>query len=314
MKLSRFFGCLMVIAASSAVLAQPQVPQPGTREFRDWEMRRQGMMRGEAWNVTGKIHSFNQRAAEINVVGDDGRNWRVKLGKDAPVSVKGEGSVELLQPRSAVRFYAKVTKRGLVTEPVAKLTSFTPRPPFQPMLEPATEEDALTAMAEEKEGEEGAADAEVPANESDEDPPTLQDRINAEDEKPKRGRAKRDKDSEEVAEGEWYHVTGILMSVKKGKFVIDAGEGGKLRGELAPDAKVEADFVGIQFAKPGDIIQAKGMTYPAQEMTATASTVDIVLTPKSPEEEDKPRRVGRGRNRKAEAEEQPLFGGAPEKP
>jgi hypothetical protein len=264
--------------------------------------------------VTGKIHSFNQRAAEINVVGDDGRNWRVKLNKDAPVSVKGEGGVELLQPRSAVRFYAKITKRGLVTEPVAKLTIFTPRPPFQPMLESATEEDALAAMGVEKEGEEGAAGAEEPAAESDEDPPTLQDRINAEGEKPKRGRAKRDDDSEEIAEGDWYHVTGILMSVKKGKFVIDAGEAGKLRGEIAPDAKVEADLVGIQFASPGDVIQAKGQTYPAQEMTAIATSVDVVLTPKSQDDEDKPRRAGRGRKRKAEAEEQPLFGGTAEKP
>ncbi|MEX2171368.1 MAG: hypothetical protein WD851_18760 [Pirellulales bacterium] len=305
--------------AGSAAVAQPQIPRPGTPEYREWELRRQQQVKPEDWTVSGKIYSFNVRAGEINVISDEGRRWRVKLGTDAPVNVKGEGGAEFLQPRTAVRFYAPITKRKLVTEPVAMLTTFSPRQEFEPTLEPTTEEEARAAMAEEEASEEGgdlaATDAEFDPATGDERP-TLQDRINREPTGPVRRRPSRDRDAkaDEAEEAEWFHVQGILVSVKKGKFVVDAGEGGKIRGELAEDAKVEADLLGVQFANPGDVIKAKGQTYPTEANTALASSVDVTLSAQPETTEEKPRRASRPRSRRGENSEQPPNGASTEKP
>lgn len=310
---------LLLSAAATTALAQPQIPRPGTPEYREWEMRRQQQAKPEDWTVSGKIHSFNTRAGEVNVLTEDGRPWRVKLNKDAQVSVKGEGGAEFLQARTAVRFYAPITKRKMVTEPVAKLTTFSPRQEFEPTLEPTTEEEARAAMAEEEASEEGADPAATEAEfdpAAAEDRPTLQDRVNREPAGPVRRRPSRDRDAkaDEAEEAEWFHVQGILLSVKKGKFVVDAGEGGKIRGELAEDAKVDADLLGIQFANPGDVIQAKGMTYPSEAMTAVATSVDVTLSAQTEATEEKPRRAGRPRGRRGEKSEQPPNGAETEKP
>lgn len=309
---------LLVMASGTAAVGQPPLPRPGTPEFRFWELR-QRQAKPEEWTVSGKIHSFNAAAGEVNVLSDDNQQWRVKLGNDAQVSVKGEGGAEFLQPRTAVRFYALITKRKMVTEPVAKLTTFTPRPPFEPMLEPTTEEEARAAMAEEEAGEEGAeADAteEEVAAETPDDRPTLLDRVNRKPDGPPRGRPTRGRDSkaEEDAEAGWFQVQGILVSLKKNKFVVDAGEGGKIRGELAEDAEVEADLLGIQFANPGDAIQAKGKTSPAQPGFAIATSADVTLVAKPESTEENPRRASRGRGRRAAGSEPPSLDAEAEKP
>lgn len=295
-------AAILFLTPVSVVLAQPQVPRPGTREYREWEMQRQ-QAKPEAWSVSGKIHSFNLRAGEINVLADDGRPWRVKLSKDTPVSVKGEGGVDALKPRVAVRFYAPITKRKVLAEPLTQLTMFTPRPPFEPTVEPTTEEEARAAMSEGDEEDEAKAPAELDPLE-DGDEPTLQERINREKKPASRGGRKQVADDEEV-ETEWYHVTGILVSAKKGKFVVDAGEAGRIRGEIADDAEVEADLLGIQFASPGDMIQAKGQTNPAEQMSAVATSVDVTLAEKPSESEERPRR---GRSRRGDPAQQQPFG------
>ena len=319
MNRTKFMFVLLLMASGTAAVAQPQIPRPGTPEYRFWELR-QRQAKPEEWTVTGKIHSFNVAAGEVNVLSDDNQQWRVKFGNDAQVSVKGEGGAEFLQPRTAVRFYAPITKRKLVTEPVAKLTTFTPRPPFEAALEPTTEEEARAAMAEEETGQEGAetdaTEGEFEA-ESTDDRPALQDRVNRQPEGPSRGRPPRGRDSkaEDDAEAEWYHVTGILVSLKKNKFVVDTGEeGGRIRGELAEDAKVEADLLGIQFANPGDAIQAKGKTSPAQPGFAIATSADVTLVAQPESAEENPRRTSRGRGRRAEGREPPSFGAEAEKP
>lgn len=296
------FSTLGIVLTAAAAMAQPQIPQPGTREYREWEMRRQAQAQPEAWTVSGKIHSFNARAGEVNVMSEDGRPWRVKLNKEVPVQVKGEGGVEFLKPRTAVRFYAPITKRKMAVEPVMMVTTFTPRPPFEPSVEPTTEEEARSAMTEEKEGEENPVPADEFEAAPEEDRPALQERINREPQRSARGRASRE---EEPEEAEWFHITGILVSLKKGKFVVDAGEAGKIRGEISEDAKVDADLLGIQFASPGDSITAKGMTYPAQAMTAVATAVDVTLAAHQAESNERPRRGSRNR-RGADSEQPPL--------
>lgn len=303
---------LMLSVTATVALAQPQprpkIPRPGTPEFLEWELLRRQQQQGppKDWTVKGKIHSFNVRGGEVNVLSEDNQQWRVKFGNDAQVSVKGKGGAQFLQPRAAVRFYAPITKKKLIAEPVARVTTFSPRDPFKPMLEAKTEEEARAEMAEEEAAETGAEVAPIeeevePSIEEEEfDPPTLQDRVNREPERTERGRPNRGRDAKADDEGppEWFLVQGILLSVKKGKFIVDAGEGGRIRGELAEDVKVDADLQGIQFARPGDSIEAKGKT--SQPGFAMAVSADVTLVAQPLTSEDGPRRNSRNRGRRAD--------------
>jgi hypothetical protein len=269
------------------------------------------------WTVKGKIHSFNARGGEVNVLSEDNQPWRVKFGNDAQVSVKGKGGADFLQPRAAVRFYAPITKKKIIAEPVAKVTTFSPRDQFEPMLEPKTEEEARAEMAEEEAAATGAEmtsieeEGELPLEEEIE-PPALQDRISREpariERRPSRGRdAKADE-----GPPEWYLVQGILLSVKKGKFIVDAGEGGRIRGELADNVNVDADLQGIQFARPGDSIEAKGKT--SQPGFAMAVSADVTLIAQPASTEDGPRRTSRNRGRRAENGDEPDLGAESDEP
>jgi hypothetical protein len=316
---------LCLTATATCVLAQPQrqprVPRPGTPEYVEWELLRRATQQAkpEEWKATGKIHSFNVRAGEVNVLADDGQQWRVKLSPTAQVSVTGEGGAEFLQPRAAVRFYAPISKKKVVAEPVTKIEAFSPRDQFEPALEPTTEEEARAAMAAEETGEEtgeegadrtAGEEVAVPEDITTDDPPALEDRVNREPKRVVRGSSRRGSDSKADDEGppEWFHVQGILLSLKKNKFVVDAGEGGKIRGELAEDVEVDADLVGIQFANVGDTIQATGTTFPTQAQTAVATKADITLNPRPEPSDDNPRRPARKGGRRGERNEDPNLG------
>ncbi|QDU90717.1 hypothetical protein Pla175_41280 [Pirellulimonas nuda] len=256
-------------AQSAAAMAAKRAAEQQFGVERPMGADRRERPRPEKWQASGRIHSMNAR--QINVITDAGEPWQVMLRENTAVKVAGEGGVELLKPRSAVRFEASVNARGVVEEPVTELTIFQPREGFQPMLEEVAE------------GEEGEGVEQEEA---------------VEPERPVRRSTTRSATAaREAAQTRRVTVMGVLTSIRRGRFTVDAGEDGKVRGEIAEDATVKADFTTHAAARIGDTITIEGVTERAPNdrppYMATAQKVEITLVPPAPVEDGGARRGGR---------------------
>lgn len=253
----------------------------------------------QAFQATGTIHSFN--AQQINMVTAGDQKWVVKFDELTKVSVKGEGTEEMLRPGAIVRFYAKLSAKGVALEPIDEITTMSPRDNFTPMIELAPEGSEKKEEAGAGEKKEEAAGAEAPF-----------DNLNlAEEEEPARGRKGRSRrGGVEIEEGERYFVVGILTTSRRGKLVVTAGEKLKIRAELAEDAKIDVDFTTHAIARPGDAIEVKG--YFREEGEAMGRSVEITLAPPVEEEEGPKKRPSRSRRDRDEREkDEPQEEGAP---
>jgi hypothetical protein len=240
-------------------------------------------------DALGKLHSFN--AERVNVITGPGQGWVFKLGEKAVVTYRAEGGPELVMPQLAVRFRATLDRRGNLTAPVSKLTVFTPKVFFQPLVEVAPPE-SDEKPAGEKDGDNGKQPAAAPA----EDEAPAAESFDAAMQQAQGG-------EKELTEGVEYQVIGVLANYRRGKFVVDCGEAGKLRGEVAEDCAVTVELEGLpalKAAKPGDEVVAEGYTSTPGE--ANARKIEITrATPDEDENTKKPAR--RTSRRSAETDE-----------
>ena len=210
-------------------------------------------------DIKGRIHSFN--AKRINVLTEDQQAWQVELTVDTVVEVNGKASAALLQPQLHVRFHAEVNDRAMTVVPVKKMTIFSPRKFFQPMIEKSTDQGKTTQSSEtEQSNDQGTSSATAQSQAE----PTQETEMRSDDQTNKptsaeRRRRRRDRSRAKVEKpGTRYYIAGILKSFqpKKGRFVVDVGQAGAIRGSVAADVVVEVDLTSHQFARPGDQILA----------------------------------------------------------
>lgn len=233
----------------------------------------------EKWNASGRVHSLDRGA--INMMNEAQLPWRVQLDKNTQFKVNGEAGPEALMPRSAVRFEAMLSKRGIGVEPISEITVFTPRPGFQPVVDEVASES----------NEEGQAAAPEQPQAA-----TLADLGIGSGSNNKQSRRTRDKDQDDK-EAKRYSIVGMLLSARRGKLTVDVGKD-KVRVELADDAKVTVDLDQL-LARPGDAITVTGNALPQEYQrgnfgVATAKTVEITLATPKPKEDEKDSTKKRG--------------------
>lgn len=111
-----------------------------------------------------------------------------------------------------------------------------------------------------------------------------------------------------------HDVIGVVISCRKGKLLVDCGEAGRVRGELAEGAAVRLELVGmpaLQAAKPGDRVHVEG--YVDTPGTANAKLVEIVPVveekpAKKPTKSRRPRKpAGEEADNEEPAEDEPGF-------
>lgn len=211
-------------------------------------------------NIKGRIHSFD--AKRINVLTEDQQAWQVELTEGTVVEVKGKASAALLQPQLqvAVRFYAEVNDRAMTVVPVKKMTIFSPRKFFQPRIEESTDQGKTTQSSETEQSRDQGTSSAAAQSQGES---TQETEIQGDDQTNKptsaERRRRRDRSRAKVKKpGTRYYIAGILKSFqpKKGRFVVDVGQAGAIRGSVAADVVVEVDFTSHQFARPGDHILA----------------------------------------------------------
>lgn len=243
--------------------------------------------------LMGRIHSFN--AEQINVVSAENQPWQVTLNKNTHTMLKGVVGQEGLRPRTPVRFHAWVNKRGQATEPVAELTLFSPHEGFAPLVEPAPEEEG----SEEEDGETETAKETLAADEDSEAEDTGQgetEQQESDEQEPPRSLRRRARTTDKSVDAQRFFVTGLLMSVKRGKFVVNVGDLGMVKGELADEAVVNVEFTNHAGARPGDEITVEGrFTTPG---LLTATKVEITLAAPVETQKSKRKRAKEGRNKK----------------
>ncbi len=298
----------------------------------------QQVRQAQFFQGSGTIHSYD--AQQINMMTAGNQPWVVKIDEKTSISVKGEGTEEMMRPGSVVRFYAKLNKRGVALEPIGEITLMSPREGFTPMIEAAPEgeeeegasdevkkqlrgaqpEKKLEGNQEKKEGDKPkGGKAEGDKGEGEEKPEGRPGAINPfdgigldqEKESPRgrNGRARRG--GNEVEEEQRYFVVGQLVTARRGKLVVNGGDKMKIKAELADDAEIKVDFTSHAAARKGDKIEVKG--YFIEQGEAFANSIEITLAPPADEEEVGPKRPGRNSRRDREEREkvEPQEKGAP---
>jgi hypothetical protein len=286
----------------SAALAQrdPGPPNPrgeaGPPRNADEAMERErmnrrgpgGMVRQPGWVGEGVIHSLTGN--QINMVVAGNQPWRVRMEDNAQLSTKGEVSPALLRPRSVVRFKALLTARDVAVEPITELEVFTPRTGFVSGKEIPTPDEESAGQPEDFAPEADVNDAAEVAKEEhlEKESSPLSRRS------PQRTRQRNRNDDDEAATQE-FEVTGVVVSFKRGKLLVDAGEGGKIRAELAEDARVKVNLQSLDLAQPGAKIKVSGLAMPNFDGLGgdvVARSVEVTLAPPAPSADpnERPRR------------------------
>jgi hypothetical protein len=322
----------LLVAAIVVPAANGQQPRPQGK-----------VVQAQFFQGSGTIHSYD--AQQINMLTAGNQPWVIKIDEKTAISVKGEGTQEMMRAGSVVRFYAKLNKRGMAIEPIGEITLMTPREGFVPMIEESPEgeeaegasddvkkqlrgeqpEKKAEGNAEKKEGdkpEEEKAEGDKEEEKEEEKKPEGRpgainpfDGIGISQEKEasggRSGRSRRG--GNDAEEDKRYFVVGQLVSARRGKLVVNAGDKTKIKAELADDAEIKVDFTTHAAARKGDTLEVKGYFFEQGE--AFANSIEITLAPPKDEDEVLPKRPSRNaRREKAEREkegEEPQEEGVP---
>ncbi len=252
-----------------------------------------GMVRQPGWVGEGVIHSLSGN--QINMVVAGNQPWRVRMENNAQLSTKGEVSPALLRPRSVVRFKALLTAADVAVEPITELEVFTPRTGFVPSKEiPAPEEESAD-QPEDFAPETEANDAGEAVDEASLEEGSREEKGSPLSRRPPTRARQRGRGKDEVAATQEFEVTGVVISFKRGKLLVDAGDGGKIRAELAEDARVKVNLQSLDLAQPGAKIKVSGLAMPSFDGVGgdvVARSVEVTLAPPAPNTEpgERPRR------------------------
>ena len=142
-----------------------------------------------------------------------------------------------------VRFTSKLDKRGKALEPISSLLVVTLREDYQPGVQSE------------------AAPVANPGSD-----------LFTEPKDPKEKPVKKKK--EPLAENQTYTVTGVLSSLKNGKFTVSAA-GTTISGELAEKPKISFDITDFRYLQQGDKVQFSGMAYEEQKTIVWANSLTV---------------------------------------
>lgn len=275
-------------------------------------------------HAVGRVHSLTPNV--INMFTTASQPWQIQITEKTLVSVKGPGTPEMLRPGVGIRFEAVLTKRGAALEPIEELTIFSPPENFVPVVEivqdeveeggPAgttevKEDQPKRDGSEEKQGE-GQADGEaaIPPSETSTERDDQEQNDQAPEEPVEQPPAARDSGKGRKEEGERYFVAGLLIQSRRGKLVVDVGDAGKIRAEVAENAEIHADFITHLAARPGDTIEVKGRYSIAGQGIARTVTITLIRPPEAvvAKGEDRPRSTRGGDRDEEHREKVPAFG------
>lgn len=285
---SLLFWGLLLMPAIESVAQQPGVVQPEPPK-------------PQPLTLTGRIHSFN--AKQINVVSSDNQPWQVAIKKNTHIRLTGNAGPAGLRPRAPIRFHAFVNQRGQATEPVAEVTLFTPHEGFAPLVELAPLEET-EGDAEQATTKQATTKQESDEQESDESEgnANVDDEQQTEANEQPRSRRARLRDRNGSEQSQRYFVSGLLSSVKRGKFVVNVGDLGMVKGELADELIAKVEYDNHAAAKPGDHIEVRGrFTTPG---LLNADNIEITLEPPPVEEKKSKRQRAKDRRNKDDKAEE----------
>lgn len=191
----------------------------------------------ERIRATGKVKGM--RNGILQVVGEDGDQWWVKVEARRPedVSFTGSAAPSWLVPGMIVEFKGQFSKRGKALAPVRSLRVVTP-----------TEEKPIGVEAATNVGGSGASE------------------LFSSGEKKKKSRKRSNSPS--------YRVIGTLRSIKNGKMVVAAGRT-VVQAELDKAAKVSVEVADGRFARVGDSIEFDGWHNAGDVTRVVANRVSI---------------------------------------
>jgi hypothetical protein len=194
-----------------------------------------------------KVSGTLKRAAPgvIQMATDTGDMWLLKIdARPQDVTFSGTAEKSFLRTGMFVEFRGQISKKGVVAEPVANLTVFTPsdaRPP-------GVDADSV--------GGEGGNLFTEPKDEKKPDP--------------KEKKAARLKADDTV-----YRVAGAISKVGRGGDLTVSAGGAQVKFNLAEDCKISVEINDLSFVSPGDKINVEGKFLKARPGEGAANKIEI---------------------------------------
>ena len=165
------------------------------------------------------------------------------LPKD--VTFSGAAEKTFLRMGMFVEFRAKVSKKGVVAEPVANLTVFTPSEARPPGVDP-----------------DGAAGGGVGA-------------LFGEGKEEKKPDPKEKKAAKLKGDDTVYRVAGAISTIGKVGDVTVSADGAQVKFNLAEGCKISVDTNDLSFVSPGDKVSVQGWFYKGRPGEGVASKIEV---------------------------------------
>lgn len=195
-------------------------------------------------NVSGTLKRVAPGAIEIAT--GEGDLWVLKVdAKPQDVTFTGTAEKSFLRSGIFVEFRAQVSKRGVVDEPVATLTVFTPSEARPPGVLP--------------DGDLGGAGAGLFSE------PQEKKKLD-----PKEKKAAKLKGDDTV-----YRVAGAISKIgRAGDLTVSTG-GVQVKFNLAEDCKISVDTNDLAFVSPGDKVSAQGWFLKGRPGQGAANKIEV---------------------------------------
>jgi hypothetical protein len=180
----------------------------------------------------------------IQIATDKGDMWRLKVeAKPQDVTFAGTAEKSFLRAGMFVEFRAQVSKKGVVVEPVAKLSVFTPSDGRPPGVDPDGNVGG-GALFSESQGEKKTD--------------------------PKAKRAAKLKGDDTL-----YRVAGAISKVgRAGDLTVSIG-GMQIKFNLAEDCKISVDTNDLAFVSPGDKVVVQGWFFKGRPGDGAVSKIEV---------------------------------------
>lgn len=253
-------------------------PPFGNREQRDRRDARPEPPKLPPMKMTGTVEAV--APGWLQVTSGNGDAWRLQVLPSAKVKLFGTATPEFLAAGQFISFTAPVDKsHGRVTEPISKLTIFTPDETHLLGAFPAGAGESAPG---------GGGELAAPAEKTQ---PEAKQEV-----------------AQEAAAAEPFQISGRLSSVKNGKLTIVAPNTyfkGTLKAELADEPEISLDLAGAALfglAKKGDQVEVSGGQLAPQVAQVTEMAITLV-EPLAPKE--KKRKGEREKGRKGDEPDEP---------
>ncbi|MBC7855582.1 MAG: hypothetical protein IAF94_19300 [Pirellulaceae bacterium] len=181
----------------------------------------------------------------LQIATGEGDTWLLKLeAKPQDVTFSGTAEKSFLRPGMFVEFRAQVSKKGVVAEPVASLTVFTPSEGRPPGVDPDGAGGGDGALFNEPKDE-------------------------------KKPEPKAKKSTRLQADDTIYRVAGAISKVgRAGDLTVSAG-GAQVKFNLAEDCKISVEVNDLSFVSIGDKITVDGWFLKGRPGEGAANKIEV---------------------------------------